>query len=464
MANDYRILDERDKNIFQAGNKLNVTEIGNKVTYEHVGNPPEKLPLKEQILEYGESFDITVPSVYDSTGHVESEREYTFIMPQETDTSNFLTTDNFSAESPIGVNKSGKNITYSHDEVSMTKIIPDSATQLTYGGTFEIPALSAADGYGHATEQKTYKFQMPKAVDVSGYIKKDSFGSIDGNPVVKGENDKKQIVYSHKTLTPSPDNPATVDLEYDKEFQFIALSATDDYGHANQNTTYKFKMPAAPSAPTVDTSGFLTKENFKNTEPILVNTEDGNVTYSHKTFDKTSSASVKLSPKYGERVSFTAISDLDNYGHVSKKASIELKMPQVHTLKEEMPNTYYHSERTLTNMDTFLDTTGDLLKTSICFITFFGSEGYSSNNNKIIFPGIFTLPFATYAQTVSQVEYPLPALQFNIVDSTVSNVQKVLDNKIIIQLQTRKNGDNNEVYLHITFPMNVFERIDITGF
>lgn len=463
MANDYRILDERDIKNFQAGNKLEVTEIGNKVTYKHIGEPPNTLPSKEKVLEYGDAFNITVPSVYDSTGHVKSETKYTFIMPEETDTSNFLTTDNFLSESPISVNKSGKNVTYSHDEVSMTTIIPDLATQLTYGGTFEIPALSAADGYGHATEQKTYKFQMPKAVDVSGYIKKDSFGSIDDNPVVKGENDKKQIAYSHKTLDPTSNNPPTVNLEYDKEFQFIALSATDGYGHANQNTTYKFKMPKA-STTTINTSEFLTKENFKNIEPILVNTEDGNVTYSHKTFDKTSSASVKLSPKYGERVSFTAISDLDNYGHVSKKASIELKMPQVHTLKEEMPNTYYHSERTLTNMDTFLDTTGDLLKTSICFITFFGSEGYSSNNNKIIFPGIFTLPFATYAQTVSQVEYPLPALQFNIVDSTVSNVQKVLDNKIIIQLQTRKNGDNNEVYLHITFPMNVFERIDITGF
>ena len=467
MANDYRILDERDIKNFQAGNKLEVTEIGNKVTYEHIGEPPNMLPSQEKVLEYGDSFNITVPSVYDSTGHVKSETKYSFIMPQETDTSNFLTTDNFLSESPISVNKSGKNVTYSHDEVSMTKIIPDSATQLTYGGTFEIPALSAADGYGHATEQKTYKFQMPEAVDVSGYIKKDSFGSIDGNPVVKGENDKKQIAYSHKTLTPSLYNPDTVELKYGKEFNFTALSATDGYGHANQNTTYKFKMPEAPTT-TINTSDFLKKTELKATfdaaDPLHVDITNNVVTYSHNTFDKTAFDSVKLSPKYGEKVSFTAISELDDYGHVSKKASIEFKMPQVHTLKEEMPNTYYHSENTLTKTQTVLNTPGDLFKTSICFITFFGSEGYSSNNNKIIFPGIFTLPFATYAQTVSQVEYPLPALQFNMVDSTVSNVQKTLNNKITIQLQAIDNGDNKKVYLIITFPMNVFERIDITGF
>lgn len=163
MANDYRILDERDIKNFQAGNKLNVTEIGNKVTYEHIGEPPDRLPSKEQSLEYGKSFDITVPSVYDSTGHVKSETTYSFKMPDKVDTSSSLTADNFAANTPIRVNKNGNNITYSHDEVSMTTIIPGSATQLTYGGTFEIPALSAADGYGHATETTTYKFQMPKA-------------------------------------------------------------------------------------------------------------------------------------------------------------------------------------------------------------------------------------------------------------------------------------------------------------
>ena len=109
MANDYRILDERDIKNFQAGNKLEVTEIGNKVTYEHIGEPPDRLPSKEQALEYGKSFDITVPSVYDSTGHVKSETKYSFIMPQETDTSNFLTIDNFSSESPIHIEKDGKN-------------------------------------------------------------------------------------------------------------------------------------------------------------------------------------------------------------------------------------------------------------------------------------------------------------------------------------------------------------------
>ena len=335
MANDYRILDERDIKNFQAGNKLEVTEIGNKVTYEHIGEPPNTLPSKEKILEYGNSFNITVPSVYDSTGHVKSETKYSFIMPQETDTSNFLTTDNFLSESPIGVNKSGKNITYSHDEVSMTTIIPESATQLTYEGTFEIPALSAADGYGHATEQKTYKFQMPKAVDVSGYIKKDSFGSIDGNPVVKGENNKKQIAYSHKTLTPTSDNPTTVDLEYDKEFQFIALSATDGYGHANQNTTYKFKMPKAPTTSSINTSDFLKKADlgatFKAEDPLDVDITNNVVTYSHTGSSPSKNKTTSKSLAFGGTFDITVPSTYNSTGHVTATQPYTFTMPKITT-------------------------------------------------------------------------------------------------------------------------------------
>ena len=139
MANDYRILDERDKNSFQAGNKLNVTEIGNKVTYEHIGNPPDRLPLQEQILEYGKSFDITVPSVYDSTGHVKSETTYSFVMPEKADTSGSLTIDNFDADSPISVDKQNGNVTYSHNTISQTPK-NSNTTSLNYGQTFSFSA------------------------------------------------------------------------------------------------------------------------------------------------------------------------------------------------------------------------------------------------------------------------------------------------------------------------------------
>ena len=159
MANDYRILDERDIKNFQAGNKLNVTEIDNKVIYEHIGEPPTKLPSEEKILEYGGSFDITVPSVYDSTGHVKSETTYSFKMPDKADASSGLTVNNFSAGTSILVNKNGNNITYSHDlstvNESTEKLSPNSENIVTF------TALSAVDECGHANQKTTYTFEMP---------------------------------------------------------------------------------------------------------------------------------------------------------------------------------------------------------------------------------------------------------------------------------------------------------------
>lgn len=271
MANDYRILDERDIKNFQAGNKLEVTEIGNKVTYEHIGEPPNMLPSQEKVLEYGNSFNITIPSVYDSTGHVKSETKYSFIMPQETDTSNFLTTDNFLSESPIHIEKNGKNITYSHDEVSMTTIIPESATQLTYGGTFEIPALSAADGYGHATEQKTYKFQMPQAPEPSDIPEVDKVtltNDVTGTGTFS--NGTCSISTTLKNLSDSSKNygwnGATVNenigINNEKETFNPELKwgstikvpnfLVDEKGRVQSGWTSKYKLPAAPTIPKVD--------------------------------------------------------------------------------------------------------------------------------------------------------------------------------------------------------------------
>lgn len=246
MANDYRILDERDKNSFQAGNKLNVTEIGNKVTYEHIGNPPDRLPLQEQILEYGKSFDITVPSVYDSTGHVKSETTYSFVMPEKDNTSGSLTINNFGADSPILIDKQNGNITYSHNVFYQT-----------------------------------------------------------------------------------PNNPETVSLNYGQTFSFSALSDTDGYGHANEKTTYTFQMPAAPSGPTADTSGFLTTSNFEagNLINVATDTQNKTVTYSHQGVTVDNDSDIPLSLNYGNTVNFTVFSATDGCGHVNKKANVNLTMP-----------------------------------------------------------------------------------------------------------------------------------------
>lgn len=391
MANDYRILDERDIKNFQAGNKLSVTEIDNKVTYEHIGEPPNKLPLQEQALEYGGSFDITVPSVYDSTGHVKSETTYSFKMPDKVDTSNGLTKDIFGDmdNNPVSKKEENNKIIYYHDDKTITNSTPASVTELTYGGEFSVTALSAADGYGHVTEQKTYKF----------------------------------------------------------------------------------KMPAAPSGPTADTSGFLKKENFKNTEPILVSTTDGNVTYSHKTISQGSDNPNTVSLNYGENFSFSALSAADSYGHANQETTYTFKMPNkptIPTLKDEVTNTYYYSANPLQALAKEFDTPKDLAKTSVCFITFYGGAGYKSesdNSTKMIFPGIFTLPFATYGHTMSEMEYPISVLKFEKTNSTISEVQKAWHSNITIQLNTRTNEKGEqEVYLHITFPINMFERIDIMGF
>ena len=230
-------------------------------------------------------------------------------------------------------------------------------------------------------------------------------------------------------------------------------------------------MPAAPSGPAVDTPGFLKKENFKNTEPILVSTTDGNVTYSHKTISQTPKNSNTTSLNYGQTFSFSALSGADSYGHANQETTYTFKMPNkptIPTLKDEVTNTYYYSANPLQALAKEFDTPEDLAKTSVCFITFYGGAGYkleSDNSTKMIFPGIFTLPFATYDHTMSEMEYPISVLQFEKTNSTISEVQKAWYSKITIQLNTRTNErGEQEVYLHITFPINMFERIDIMGF
>ena len=317
MANDYRILDERDIKNFQAGNKLEVTKIGNKVTYEHIGEPPNTLPSKEKILEYGNSFNITVPSVYDSTGHVKSETKYSFIMPQETDTSNFLTTDNFLSESPISVNKSGKNVTYSHDLSTVneptTKLSPNSENIVTFN------ALSAVDSYGHATEKTTYTFEMPDKVDVSNFFTADEFlagdllsvKNLDHNIIYSHE--KPSIIDSEEKLSPNDENIVT----------FTALSATDNYGHATEKTTYTLEIP--------NTSNYPTKNDFTAGALLTVakgaDENDNTVNYSHNTVTTSKETPLTVDLSYGNPFSFDALSEVHSYGHATKKTTYKFKMP-----------------------------------------------------------------------------------------------------------------------------------------
>ena len=271
MANDYRILDERDIKNFQAGNKLNVTEIDNKVTYEHIGEPPDRLPSKEQVLEYGKSFDITVPSVYDSTGHVKSETTYSFKMPDKVDTSSSLTADNFAANTPIRVNKNGNNITYSHDTSGIKSTPTEEEITPDDNNTISLTVLSAADGYGHATEQKTYKFKMPKAPESPDIPKVDkvtltndvtgtgtfSNGTCSISTTLKNLSDSSKYygwkgdpVYNNiennnenETFNPKLNWGSTIKVP-----NFLV----DEKGRVQSGWTSKYTLPAAPTIPKVD--------------------------------------------------------------------------------------------------------------------------------------------------------------------------------------------------------------------
>ena len=132
----------------------------------------------------------------------------------------------------------------------LKKIIDETAAgpnDVLYGNTIDIPYIEV-DEKGRVTSLINKQFIVPEpTIDTSGFLKKDSFGDEENNPVSKKEENNK-IIYYHdgKTITTSTPEPAT-ELEYDKEFSFTALSAADSYGHVNQKTTYKFKMPAAPA-------------------------------------------------------------------------------------------------------------------------------------------------------------------------------------------------------------------------
>ena len=392
MANDYRILDERDIKNFQAGNKLNVTEIDNKVTYEHIGEPPNKLPSKEQALEYGGSFDITVPSVYDSTGHVKSETTYSFKMPDKVDTSNDLTKDTFGDidNNPVSKKEENNKIIYYHDDKIITNSTSASATELTYGGEFSVTALSAADGYGHATEQKTYKF----------------------------------------------------------------------------------KMPGAPSSPTVDTSGFLTTSNFKagNLINVATDTQNKTVTYSHQGVTVGNDSDIPLSLNYGNTVNFTIFSDTDDYGHVNKKRNISLTMPEVPTVKQCVTNNtwFQDSQDGLINTQSY-NTEGNVYPTTICFVTFFpGVVKEDTTGSKTFFTDPFTIPFPTYASTTMPETYNVNALQITtttikLSDSSIKVVKSVdiVTKQITIQLTYE---DSTRLYLHIEYPKGFIDKIEAVGF
>lgn len=222
---------------------------------------------------------------------------------------------------------------------SLAKIIDETTAgpnDTLLGYTIDIPYIEV-DEKGRVTSLINKQFTVPKpTVDTSGFLTKDKFGDIDNNPVSKKEENNKIIYYhDNKTITTPTPEPAT-ELKYGEEFNFTALSAADSYGHVNQKTTYKFKMPAAPSG---NTTGIITKNDFTANAPLSVTkSEDNNtVTYSHnKPTADTSLKSdgppktgndVNISLSYGNTTSFTALSGIDEYGHAIQKTKYKIAMP-----------------------------------------------------------------------------------------------------------------------------------------
>ena len=462
MANDYRILDERDIKNFQAGNKLEVTEIGNKVTYEHIGEPPNTLPSKEKILEYGNSFNITVPSVYDSTGHVKSETKYSFIMPQETDTSNFLTTDNFSSESPIGVNKSGKNITYSHDlstvNESTTKLSPNDENIISF------TALSAVDSCGHANQKTTYNFAIP---DISNYPTKNDFAAVPPLSVAKDENNNT-VTYSHGGSSPSKNTEdKSTDLTFGNPFEITIPSAYNNTGHVIETQKHIFTMPAAPN---VNTSGFLKKDSFGDIEnnPVSKKEENNKIIYYHTGSSPSTVTEKKEDLTLGGSFNITVPSAYNGTGHVIETQKHIFTMPPMPTIRNcigtQKNNSFYSFSTDIDPKATSLDTDTNLDLTSVCFITFYPNLGYSdTTTSKIIVPGPFTIPVATYLNTMNKVDYPFQALKIKYTTiETVNLVQTIQIESYTVSITLQVNSD--KAYFNFRFPKALFSKITVMGF
>ena len=238
--------------------------------------------------------------------------------------------------SALSNGESGWNInTFLKNIIEKTTAGPNDAL---YGNTIDIPYIEV-DEKGRVTSLINKQFIVPEpTIDTSGFLKKDSFGDEENNPVSKKEENNK-IIYYHdgKTITTSTPEPAT-ELEYDKEFSFTALSAADSYGHVNQKTTYKFKMPAAPSG---NTTGIITKNDFTAGALLTVTKgeNDNTVNYSHDTVSMTTinpTSATQLT--YGGTFEVPALSAADSYGHVNQKTTYKFKMPKITTHVIEINN------------------------------------------------------------------------------------------------------------------------------
>ena len=493
MANDYRILDERDIKNFQAGNKLEVTEIGNKVTYEHIGEPPNTLPSKEKVLEYGKSFEITVPSGYDSTGHVESEREYTFIMPQETNTSNFLTTDNFSSESPIHIEKDGKDVTYSHDTSGINNVTP-TIKEITpdSNNTISLTALSAADDCGHATTNTKYQFQIPNTSNVPTV---DNFSS---KSPIHIEKDGKNIIYSHNTSGINNVTPTEEEITPDDNniISLTVLSEADDYGHATKNTKYQFQIPNTSNVPT--TGNFLSKS------PIRVDTNGKDVTYSHDTsgINNVTPTIKEITPDSNNTISLTALSAADDCGHATTNTKYQFKVPSMPseielaggvtgkvsdldskaTWKLDTEVDYYHRYmkesyiRTIYDTDLKTYTTkSDISKTHFLYIVLTPPVGWntdSSNTTPYMIPGQLTFLVPTTEARSFNMPVLLKKTGQQDIDITIDGTKytTTIDKETItseirtVSFQYAENKvDPSKSSLTITSPYK-FDGVEIFGF
>lgn len=160
MANEnYRILDERDLNNFEAGDNLSLKKEENKIIYTHTGSTPEYTTNEVEqpgTLEWGKEYSIQIPHTYDNKGHVDSMRNWTFTMP--------LKPENGVSELPIfGENK---NYGWSATELGKPSDTNNEGetynAQLDWGDTIRVPNFYV-DEKGRVEKGWTAGYKLPQA-------------------------------------------------------------------------------------------------------------------------------------------------------------------------------------------------------------------------------------------------------------------------------------------------------------
>ena len=101
----------------------------------------------------------------------------------------------------------------------------------------------------------------------------------------------------------------------------------------------------------------------------------------------------------------------------------------------------------------------------MCVITFYPNIGYSdTTTSKIIVPGPFTIPVATYLNTMNKVDYPFQALKIKYTTiETVNLVQTIQIESYTVSI-TLQVKSGNKAYFNFIFPKALFSKITVMGF